>query len=274
MLTRGITGIIFVTVLVGAIVWHPYALAGLFFVISMIGLHEFYGLAEKAGAKPQKFLGLIMGAVTYCAVIRSLLHKDGMIGKYLVLLLPLFVIIMVAELYRKKENPFTNLAYTFFGILYIVVPFLLLNFMVSHDGESSYFYQGVLGFFIMIWANDTGAYLSGRSFGKHKLFERVSPNKTWEGTIGGVVLTIGFAVLWSWIWDAPEPFSNLINWIVIAVIVAVLGGLGDLVESLFKRSIDVKDSGKIMPGHGGILDRFDGVFLAAPVVFTYIYLTS
>jgi phosphatidate cytidylyltransferase len=234
----------------------------------MMGLWEFYGLAEKTGAKPNKTLGIILGIVTYSVVIPYHFPVDVPFHKIALIALPLVVIIAIAELYRKKDNPFTNIAYTIFGVVYVVLPFALFNFFVSD--LITYEYHFALGFFCMVWANDTGAYLSGKAFGKHKLFERISPNKTWQGSVGGVILTIGVAVLFSWIWD--NNFDGLVHWLVVAVIIGVVGGLGDLVESMFKRSIDVKDSGNIMPGHGGILDRFDAVLLAAPCVFAYIML--
>lgn len=122
----------------------------------------------------------------------------------------------------------------------------------------------------MLWTNDTGAYLAGRFFGKHKLFERISPKKTWEGSIGGGILTIGVAFILS------VYFTNLdqTNWIVLAILVAVFGGLGDLVESMLKRSLNIKDSGNLLPGHGGILDRFDGLLLSIPFIYSYLYLIS
>lgn len=275
LLIRAATGTVFVAVLVSAIIVHPYALAGLFYVIAMLGLWEFYGLVEKSGAKPQKVLGMIMGSVLYGVVIIQLLNAslhapEYSYLKYLLFLFPLFVIITIAELYRKGDKPFDNLAYTFFGVLYVVLPFTLFNFFVTWDGID-YGFQLGLTFFIMIWANDTFAYLSGRAFGKHKLFERISPKKTWEGTIGGVLATMGVGVVATWLISGGlQDQEMLINMMAIGAIIAVTGGLGDLVESMFKRSIDVKDSGKLMPGHGGILDRFDGVLLAAPAVFFYL----
>ncbi len=115
-------------------------------------------------------------------------------------------------------------------------------------------------------ANDTGAYLVGRKFGKHKLFERISPKKTWEGSFGGAILGLGVGYLNAQLF----PDLSLFNWMIVALLVVVFGSLGDLVESMFKRSLGIKDSGKLLPGHGGILDRFDGIFIAAPVVYTYL----
>ena len=262
-LQRAITGVIFVIVLVGCIIWNSYSLAGLFFVVALLGANEFYTLAEKGGAKPQRVMGLLAAALLYVVLV---LPKFGWLeNDSLVLLLPLIAALFIAELYRKQAAPFTNLAYTLFGLYYAVLPFALFN-AFSADVGGEYVFDLALGYFFLIWTNDTGAYLSGRALGKHKLFERISPKKTWEGTIGGVLLSLGVAWVLSIYFDALP----LIHWLAIALIVVVVGSLGDLVESMFKRSIDIKDSGNILPGHGGILDRFDGVLLSAPVVFAYL----
>jgi phosphatidate cytidylyltransferase len=135
--------------------------------------------------------------------------------------------------------------------------------------ESIVFSPGiVVGFFLLIWANDTGAYLSGISFGRHKLFERISPKKTWEGFIGGLIL----AVLVSWLVSGWLGVVGKFNWVVIAALISIAGTYGDLVESMLKRSLGVKDSGKIMPGHGGFLDRFDSAIISFPLVYLFISL--
>ena len=140
------------------------------------------------------------------------------------------------------------------------------SFIDNNQFGGSYYYQIVLGFFFLLWANDTGAYLVGRKLGRTKLFERISPKKTWEGSLGGAVLGIGVGYLNAQIFTD----LSLFNWIIVALLVVVFGSLGDLVESLFKRSLNIKDSGKLLPGHGGLLDRFDGIFIAAPIVYTYL----
>ena len=266
MLQRALTGVVFVAVLVAAIVLHPYALSGLFLLIALLGQHEFYRLSRKAGAEPQVWTGLLTGVVMYVAIVAP---KHGLLDDYrwLLLLLPLLAISFVAELYRKKTAPFTNLAYQFLGLIYVVLPFALFTYFAdTQNFENDW--TLALGYFLLIWANDTFAYLAGRTFGKHKLFERISPKKTWEGTVGGVIASMGIAALLWWGFGGID----LVHWLVIGFIIVVFGSLGDLVESMFKRSIDIKDSGTILPGHGGILDRFDGVLISAPVVFAYLYL--
>lgn len=141
-----------------------------------------------------------------------------------------------------------------------------LSFINDNQFGGEYNYQIVLGFFFLLWANDTGAYLVGRKLGRTKLFERISPKKTWEGSIGGGLMGLGIGYMNALLF----PDLSLINWLVVALIVLIFGSLGDLVESMFKRSLNIKDSGKLLPGHGGLLDRFDGIFIAAPIVYTYL----
>jgi phosphatidate cytidylyltransferase len=175
--------------------------------------------------------------------------------------------IFVFELYRKKNKPFQNIALTFLGIIYIALPFSLLYLM----GFKEYTVTGfkpkiILGFFFLLWTSDTGAYLVGMTLGRHPFFPRISPKKSWEGFIGGVVLTL----LIAWVISNYFTFLSTYDWLIIGLIIAVTGAIGDLIESLLKRSLNVKDSGNILPGHGGILDRFDSVIFAAPLVFVYL----
>ncbi len=264
LLTRAITGLVFVAVIVGAIVGHPFASAGLFLLVTALGLAEFYRLLESAGHAPQKWLGVMAGSGIY-ALLTSI-HLSWVPSITLLAIVPLLVLMFVIELFRNKTAPMLNIGYTVLGILYIAVPFSMLNSLIIEPYATPHTYQLLLGYFILLWTSDTGAYLAGSSFGKHKLFERISPKKTWEGWAGGAVLSVGVAYVLS-IYFTTLP---VMHWMVIALIVVVFGTLGDLVESMFKRSINVKDSGTILPGHGGILDRFDGVFLSVPLVLAYI----
>jgi phosphatidate cytidylyltransferase len=191
---------------------------------------------------------------------------------FFLLLLPLMLFL---SLFSGSGSPIVNVSLSFFGILYIAVPFSLWSLTVLKEefvydlgNRIEYTPHYLLGFFFLVWSNDTFAYLVGKPLGRTKLFERISPKKTWEGFIGGVVLTQGVAYILS-IYFTELPLRD---WMVIGAIVSVFGTLGDLVESMFKRSLNVKDSGGILPGHGGILDRFDGVLLASPFVVTYLLL--
>jgi len=239
-------------------------MAGLFLVISVLGLWEFYSLLEKANYHPQKYFGILSGILFFLSPLAA--------NNILFIITSIFVcfVLFFIELFRNKPNPFNNIGFTVLGIIYIIVPFLLLS-ITSFDitsSDISYAPNKLLGFFLLIWANDTFAYLVGIAIGRTKLFERISPKKTWEGTIGGIICTQGIAYIISIYFTE----LTMIQWMIIALIISVFGTLGDLVESMFKRSLGVKDSGNILPGHGGILDRFDAVLLCSPFVVVYLML--
>ena len=256
-------------VMIGGIAWNQYSLAVLFFLISMLGLDEFYKLLIKAGQEPQRKLGLLCGGTIFLLISISKLIEPQ---PALYLSFTLISCIFFAELYRNKQNPFHNIASTLIGIIYIVMPFALwVSYLKGYSSDTgAYNPHLLLGFFFLLWTNDTGAYLVGMTIGKHKLWERISPKKTWEGFFGGLVLSIIIGYVISLFY----PELHYILWMVMAVIVSSAGTMGDLVESAFKRSIDAKDSGSILPGHGGILDRFDGVFLSTPFVLVLLELVQ
>jgi phosphatidate cytidylyltransferase len=270
---RALTGTLFLVVMIGCITWCYWSLAILFFVIAILGLHEFYKLLNQAGIEPQKWIGLGVGALIFLTTVASSFLTPGIVF----VVVPFAVCIFFAELYRNKTNPFQNIAFTFLGIIYVVFPFAAWAAFVSPGNGWHYFISMrqydlmgtrvynphiILGFFIMLWTNDTGAYVTGMSMGRHKLWERISPKKTWEGFIGGIILTCLAAYLLS------RYFKELgiVPWVIMALIISIFGTLGDLVESMFKRSLNVKESGGLLPGHGGILDRFDGVLLTTPLI--------
>jgi len=179
-----------------------------------------------------------------------------------------YLYFFVFEIFRNKTNPINNIAYSVLGQLYIALPFLFL-YLIQYKGETY-----LLALFVLIWANDSFAYLAGSTFGKHKMCERISPKKTWEGFAGGLMGTLVIAFVF---WQLTVTFScfagtrlNITEWLIFAILVVIFGTLGDLLESVMKRTIGVKDSGTIMPGHGGFLDRFDSLLLAAPIVFIYL----
>jgi phosphatidate cytidylyltransferase len=258
----------------GGLWLHPvsFFLTGLIMIIGT--QYEYYKIVSKAGLRPQVYAGIILAVSVY---ILSTLIASGIIPFfYFIILIPELTIIMIIELFRKHEKPFDSLAHTFFAVLYTAIPFSMFPFAAySKDGLHSLipnnflFSPGiVIGFFLLIWANDTGAYISGVSFGHHKLMERISPKKTWEGFIGGFILT----ALTAWLLSEWLGVVSRFNWIIISVIITFIGTLGDLIESMLKRSEGVKDSGTILPGHGGFLDRFDSAILAFPVVYLFILL--
>ncbi len=260
------TGLIFLVVVIGCIIWNPYSLASLFYVVGVLGMLEYYSLAKTGGVHPQLTLGVITGSVLYISI--ELVKLGAAPFAVVSLSIPFFMGIFIYELYRKRQDPFTNIAHTIIGIIYIMAPLALLNVFSYEEIVNEYHPEIVLGFFVMLWLNDTGAYVFGRLLGRTKLFPRISPNKTWEGLIGGVLAAIGGAVVISTFYTE----YSIATWVVLGLIIAISASFGDLVESLLKRSLGVKDSSNILPGHGGILDRFDGVLLASPMVFTYLML--
>jgi phosphatidate cytidylyltransferase len=271
---RTITGAGIVVFIIGGLWLHPVSFVLTLLLLLSGVIYEYYLIVSTAGQKPQIVSGMLSGIAVYLVATAV---AAGLLGaEWFILLLPLSFIMITAELYRKQEKPFDSLAHTFFPLLYIAVPFSLFLFSAfNHTGmqpllnDSLVFSPGIaIGFFIITWANDSGAYLAGVSFGRHKLMERLSPKKTWEGFFGGLLLAIIAAVVFSgWL-----GVVDRIQWIVIALIISIAGTYGDLAESMLKRSTGVKDSGSIMPGHGGFLDRFDSTIMAFPLVYLFIAL--
>jgi len=272
---RTLTGAWIVIFVLGGFWLHPVS----FFLTGLILLagtqYEYYVMIGNSGAKPQIISGMITGATAY--IISTLIASGVLKMKFLLVLVPMILLIMILELYRKQEKPFDSLAHTFFSILYTALPFSLFPFSAFYrDGLESIlphdriiFSPGIIiGFFLLLWANDTGAYLTGISFGRHRLMERISPKKSWEGFIGGMVL----AIIVAWLFSGWFGVVERNKWLLIAIIISISGTYGDLIESMLKRSMGVKDSGSIMPGHGGFLDRFDSAILSFPLVFLYISL--
>ncbi|MFK7787251.1 MAG: phosphatidate cytidylyltransferase, partial [Crocinitomicaceae bacterium] len=264
MIVRAITGVIFIGVIIGSLLWSPHAVSVVFLGFMILGICEFYGILnkhEKVDVSP----GLGMSLAAVISTIALLAFYDVIReGLFLQTLLPIIFIGLVSEIWRKKGEPILNSAVLVLGLIYVVLPFLLLigmHYNFESLGNSKV--PLVLGMFFLIWTNDTFAYLTGKAFGKTKLIERVSPNKTWEGTVGGIVLTILVGGILGYFTDA------LVFWIVAAAIISPSAIIGDLFESVLKRNLGIKDSGSILPGHGGILDRFDATLMAVPFFFLW-----
>jgi phosphatidate cytidylyltransferase len=263
---RTISGTIYVIILLGSILASKYSFGLLFVVATGIGMMEFYNICLKGRFQAQSLYGTFIGLCLFA--ISYLNAAFDFTPKLFLAIIPLAVGVFIFELYRQKRRPIANLSLTLTGILYVALPLGLLNYIVFPFRNGEYNFHLLLGFLILIWTCDTGAYLFGVSLGKHKMFPRLSPKKSWEGFIGGTFLTILMGWVLSKFWSELAP----LQWMILAAIIVVCGVYGDLVESLMKRSLRIKDSGNIMPGHGGLLDRFDSILLSAPIVFAYLQL--
>ena len=278
-ITRAIFGILFVVVMVGSFT-RPDFMVGLFAIITGLTIWEYTGLVNSIkGVSVNRLISTIAGIYFFLAVAGIEL---GMVRGFVIFVpyILCVVYLLVAELYLKNENPIHSWAYTMLGQMYITLPLSLINILAFGSGDAEEMAEPnmllPLSIFILLWTNDTGAYCTGSLFGKHKLFPRISPGKSWEGSIGGGVLSLIVAgLIGYWANSNGEVQSlNIPVWIGLGLVVVVFGTWGDLVESLFKRTIGVKDSGKILPGHGGMLDRFDSSVLAIPAAVVYIYTLS
>lgn len=264
---RIITGILGSAAIIFGVSYSEWIYFGIFFFICLFSLLEFYKLSGLDGMIPLKTLGTFIGLVIFS--LSFFIERETLPTKYYYAIFPLVAIVYLIKLYKKTERkPFTNIAFTFLGIFYIAMPFALLNHAVFHemDGGVQYNYQIILGCLLILWASDTGAYFAGTLFGKHRLFERISPKKSWEGFWGGAALAITMTYVLSLYFQS----RSIGDWLIIGLIIVVGGTFGDLVESLLKRSIEIKDSGNSLPGHGGFLDRFDGLLISAPFIVAYL----
>jgi phosphatidate cytidylyltransferase len=274
MKTRAITGFFFIIVMIGSFLLGYQVFSAFYLLLSCFGLYEFYSLIKKDTADPNIAVGILSAVLLFSGF--ALLNYSGMFatpvtnGRNLAyIFLFLFVLsislVFILELFKISVAPFTNIAYTIMGLVFVIIPFTFFHALAYINKDFNAHIP--LGFLLMLWSNDTGAYLVGRSLGRTKLFERHSPKKTWEGFIGGVLISAGVGYIISLYF----PELDWKHWVSVGILISCFGTLGDLVESMFKRSINIKDSGSILPGHGGLLDRFDGLLLAAPIVYTYLY---
>ncbi|OEK03220.1 hypothetical protein BFP97_17570 [Roseivirga sp. 4D4] len=261
---RAITAIIGVTIIIAGIVFSSWTFALVFLAIALLTLREFYNLARKSGTQPYEVWGLVFSLALFGLIF---LNYQGQIDKSTFWILPaLFSTVFLYPLIRYGQGHAINcLALSVLGVLYIALPFCFVIPLAFVSGEFQY--ELVLGVLFAQWANDTGAYFAGKAFGKTKLFEKVSPKKTWEGSVGGLILAVGVSLAFCYFFGT----MSYLEWTGLAIVVSIFGSLGDLVESAFKRALAIKDSGSTIPGHGGFLDRFDGLILALPFATTYIH---
>ena len=273
MITRAITGTIFVVAVVVSFL-RPQAMMFLFALVTALSVWEFTGLVNNIkDVSVNRFITTAAGTYLFIAFAGycSEITPSAVFIPYLLTIVYLFI----SELYTKASNPINNWAYTMLSQLYIALPFSMINVVAfrNEGGAVVYDYLLPLSIFIFLWTNDTGAYISGSLLGKHKLFPRVSPGKSWEGSIGGGLLVLAVAALVGHIANSNEGghILSIPGWLGLGLVVVFFGTWGDLVESLFKRTIGIKDSGKILPGHGGMLDRFDSSLMAFPAAVVYLY---
>lgn len=259
---RVLTGILFVFIVAGGIYYHAFSFFLVFFLVVVASIYELQGLLTNANIKNNFLTMLSVGVFIYLA---SFLVKSGISElSIFFLIVPLISLVFALELFKTRGKPFESLGTSLLSALYVGAPFAFLHSLGFHDGV--YSFKLPLAVFILVWINDTGAYVSGVTIGRHKFFERISPKKTWEGTIGGFIFTLITAYVLSIYWTD----LNVSQWLIFGGITSIMAVLGDLLESMFKRSIGVKDSGSILPGHGGFLDRFDAVIFALPMAAFYI----
>lgn len=258
LLVRSLGGIIVVAA-IGLSALSSWAMLVVALLITAGSMLEVYTIAQKKGIFPDKILPIGLGLLTIASMWFSSSYTLT-----LCILMSILPIVAILELYRNRTTPLENIFVSVGNVIYIVVPMMMLVMFRSYD---KWFF---LTYFITVWTNDVGAYLVGMTLGKHRLFERISPKKSWEGFFGGLIFSIGIAV------GAGYLLHNEISlwWAGFGAIVCIAGVFGDLIESMFKRAVQMKDSGSVIPGHGGFLDRFDAVFISAPIVFIYLFVTN
>jgi phosphatidate cytidylyltransferase len=269
-LQRSITGIVFVSAIVLSIIWQPIAFVLLFTPVTWLTVKELANLINSGNSQLQLRAQLIASAASllFLSLSLLLLYYDIPSAIFGIVLFS-FLSLMISELYSRKRNFILNFSVEFFSIAYIALPFTLLSYL----GGGSFRNSGteiLLGFFIILWTYDSMAYTIGVLLGKHKIFPSISPKKSWEGFIGG----LAFSAIAAYVLSFFYPVMSVYEWIIFALITGIFGTFGDLSESWIKRQLNIKDSGSILPGHGGLLDRFDAVFLAAPAIFAYLLILN
>lgn len=266
LLVRVATGAVFGVVLLACILYNNISFGALFALVTCLAVNEFCNLIHEYKKTTFSTPVAVVGGL-YLFLAFFMMNK---VAEPFMLFVPYLILIafaLVRELYKKADSPLDNMAYFALSQLYAALPFALLN-ILSTFGPGAYNYIMPLSIFIFLWCSDSGAYFVGSAIGRHRLFERISPKKSWEGSIGGGVLALVAAYVLSLFY----PTLGAIEWMGMAAVVVVTGTWGDLIESCMKREMGIKDSGNILPGHGGILDRFDSAILAIPSVVVYLYI--
>lgn len=274
-IVRAITGALFVAIMVAGLL-DPTAMIGLFALITGLALWEYTGLVNNIeNVCINRFISTVAGVYLFVAIAginSGIIQTNAVFVPYLLTVVYLFI----SELYARNTNAINDWAYTMLGQMYIALPLAMINvlaFRQSPDGLITYNFLLPLSVFVFLWINDTGAYCTGSLIGRHKLFPRISPGKTWEGSVGGGLLVVAVAAVIGY-WDnrlMGMAGLSVAAWMGLGLVIVVFGTWGDLVESLFKRTLGVKDSGRMLPGHGGMLDRFDSSLMAIPAAVIYLY---
>lgn len=263
LVKRTLSGTVFVAVIISVLIWAPSAFGYMVAILAMLAAHEFHCLMGDKRDSVTTFLSSVAAGVLSVPV------RYGFSPIELAVYSALLITALLLELWLKREDPIRNWGKILIAQVMIGLPFALMNRICDLNNLL------MLAIFVIIWSNDTFAYCTGsllskRPGGNHKMFERVSPKKSWEGLIGG----FAGALVAGYVFSLFVPEYTLCQWLILAMVIAVFGTLGDLMESLFKRTIGVKDSGRFLPGHGGILDRFDSILLATPVVYIVLQLIT
>lgn len=279
-LVRTASGAVLLGIVLAAIFSGVWGYGALLLFITVVGVWEFYGLARAKGSEPQRGMGMLMSIVLFFAgfvpslYIYNVIDKSELLVDGLLLLMLcaiLLVLTFVIEVFRNRKTPIYNIATTIMGTLYVALPMATLMIIPAILNEVIYCSDTwipwvFLFYLLLVWGNDVFAYLVGVTMGKHRMCERLSPKKSWEGFAGGIAGSVAVGAI-----AAAVLGGSYGVWIGLAVVVALSSVVGDLIESMFKRDAGVKDSGSIMPGHGGILDRFDALIISAPFALIYLW---
>lgn len=275
LLVRTLSGAVLAVAVIGATVWSVWSYGALLLLLLVGCMSEFYALAARWGQRPQRWIGMVTGVALFAANYVTVCWQIGEIEAVTANIASFFLgllcfiqlaipLMFICELYRREEHPAAGIGVTLAGVCYVALPVAVMCY-IPMFGPQAWNPWVMVAYIAIIWANDVFAYLVGMSIGRHPLFPRLSPKKSWEGFFGGLAGAVAAGAVAARLLDA-----DVWAWIGLALVAAATGVLGDLAESMFKRAAGVKDSGNIIPGHGGWLDRFDALILSAPFVFVYI----
>lgn len=269
LVVRGVYGVLFAITVIGAILCGPYGFGILLLAIITGGTVEFYRMTKLRGYNPKYILGLLCSYALFALNYDYIFFGGARILLFEIIFILTIPAMFVNELFTGSKTPIADLGSTLLSLIYVAIPTMLLCNVAILLGGGEWNGPLMIAYIFIIWANDTFAYMVGVMFGRHKMFPRISPKKSWEGFFGGVAGSLILGVVMASYFN-----QNIYVWGGMAIIASVTGVLGDLVESMFKRSVEIKDSGNIIPGHGGWLDRFDALLISTPVVFAYLHILN